>query len=177
VLHRRYVLLESADGLVLLDPAAARERIAYEALRAQDAARVESQRLLVPVLVEVDPREGALVRAQLAAFAETGVEISHFGGRTLRVASLPACITVNDPQRFIDELIHDLTEGTRGAFPRELIARALARRAGSQQAVALELVNRLLAELLACELPYCAPDGRPTLSEISLGEIDRRFRG
>lgn len=176
VLHRRYVLLESADGLVLLDPAAARERIVYEAMRATAGDRVEAQRLLVPVLVELDPRHGDLVRVNLRVLAEAGVEIRPFGGRTVQVATLPACITVTDPQRLVDELVHDLAEGTRGAFAPEIIAKALARRAGSQETAALDRVNRLLAELLACELPYCAPDGRPTLSEVSLAEIERRFR-
>jgi DNA mismatch repair protein MutL len=176
VLHRRYVLLESEDGLVLLDPVAARERIAYEAMRAAGARRVESQRLLVPVLVEADPRDAELLQRHAGALAEAGVELSGFGGRTVQVSALPACIKVRDPQKFVDELLHDLAEGTRVSFAPEVMAKALARRAGVGEVADLAQTPRLLAELLACELPYCAPDGRPTLSEISLAEIDRRFR-
>jgi DNA mismatch repair protein MutL len=176
VLHRRYVLMESDDGLVLMDPVAARERITYERLRPALGGRVEAQRLLSPVLVEVDLRDLELLHRHAAVFLDSGLEIGAFGGRTMQVTALPACVAVADPQRFVDDLLHDLREGTRGGFAPEILAKAMARRAGVEERASLPGTPRLLEELMACELPYCAPDGRPTLSEISLAEIDRRFR-
>ncbi len=177
LLHHRYVLLESEDGLVLFDPRAAKERILYEKLLAQHEAGLETQGLLVPVLLELEPRDLDLALRERMALQEAGIEIEAFGGNTLQIRSLPACMMVDDPRSFLgalmDELLHAATPGSRFAFER--LAKVLARRATASLAPKLGEVAPLLKELFDCHLPYCAADGRPTLSELSLKEIDRRF--
>jgi DNA mismatch repair protein MutL len=58
-----------------------------------------------------------------------------------------------------------------------MLARHLARRAALAEAHRPQEAMKLLEVLFLCELPYCAPDGRPTLSEFSLRELERRFAG
>lgn len=177
LLHDRFVVMQSDDGMVLFDPRAARERIAYEKLMAGKDAEVETQGLLVPELMELDPRDHDLLVREAAALARAGVELDSFGGNTIQIHSLPACLAVRDSKAFIDrlldELLHESTPGERFAFER--VARLLARRAASNAAVRLPETQPLLEELFACELPYCAPDGRPTLTEFSIRELERRF--
>lgn len=177
LLHHRYVLLESEDGLVLFDPRAAQERILYEKLLVQHEAGLETQGLLVPVLLELDPRDLDLALRERMALQEAGIEIEAFGGNTLQIRSLPACLVIDDPRSFLgalmDELLHGAVPGSRFAFGR--LAKVLAKRAASLMAPRLAEVPPLLKELFQCQLPYCAADGRPTLSEFSLKEIDRRF--
>jgi len=177
LLHHRYVLLESEDGLVLFDPKAAKERILYEKLLAQHEAGLETQGLLVPVLLELDPRDLDLALRERMALQEAGIEIEAFGGNTLQIRSLPACLVIDDPRSFLgalmDELLHGAAPGSRFAFER--LAKVLARRATALMAPRLAEVSPLLKELFRCHLPYCAADGRPTLSELSLREMDRRF--
>ncbi len=173
----RFVAMGSGDGLVLLDPRAARERIVYEQLRRD--RRVESQRLLMPVLVELDPREADVVERNLDGLAEAGLEIAPFGGRTFQVTSVPVFLSAGDPQNFLHELIERLIEGAGGAIRHaasDQLARALARQAGAGEPARADRAERLLAELFACELPYCAADGRPTLLELSLTELERKFQ-
>jgi DNA mismatch repair protein MutL len=173
----RFVVMASADGLVLLDPKAARERIVYEQLRRN--RRVESQRLLMPVLVELDPREADVVTRNLEGLAEAGLEISPFGGKTFQVTSVPVFLSAGDPQQFLHELIERLIEGAGGGIRHaagDQLARALARQAGAGERARTERAKRLLDELFACELPYCAADGRPTLIELSLAELERKFQ-
>jgi len=173
----RFVAMSSADGLVLLDPRAARERIVYEQLRRD--RRVESQRLLMPVLVELDPREADVVERNLEGLAEAGLEIEPFGGRTFQVTSVPVFLSSGDPQSFLHELVERLIEGAGGAIRHvagDQLARALARQAGVGEPARADRAERLLRELFACELPYCAADGRPTLLELSLGELERKFQ-
>jgi len=90
---------------------------------------------------------------------------------------LPACLPVDDPRPFLgalmDELLHDSAPGARFAIDR--LARVLAKRASALVTPRLAETAPLLAELFACELPYCAADGRPTLTEFSMKELDRRF--
>ena len=177
LLHHRYVLMESEDGLVVFDPRAGRERIFYERLLRGHEGGLESQGLLVPELLDLDPRDHELVLRERLALAEAGIEVGSFGGNTLQVRSLPACLGVADPRplvaALIDDLLHESVPGGRFAFER--LAKLLARRAAIGMPVRLVETSALLADLFACDLPYCAPDGRPTLSEFSIRELDRRF--
>ena len=179
-LHERFALLESDDGLVLLDPRAARERILYERWLHDAAGRgVESQALLVPVLLEPGPRECELALRHRDEFARAGIELEDFGSGTLRIGSLPEFLHLSDARSFLTGLIDDLaagqSPGARLAF--ELLAKALARRATLAEAPRPQEAMRLLEILFRCDLPYCAPDGRPTLSEFSMRELERRFAG
>jgi DNA mismatch repair protein MutL len=179
LLHQRYVLMESEDGLVIFDPKAAKERIFYEQLIREHGDGIATQGMLVPVLLELDPRDLDAVLRERMALAEVGIEVAAFGGNTLQVSSLPACIPVGEPMKFLgdlmDELLHDVVPGKRFAFER--ISRLLAKKASVGLRASLAETPGLLEELFACELPYCAADGRPTLSEISLKELGRRFGG
>lgn len=177
-LQDRFAILESADGLVLLDPRAARERILYERWLA-NSGPVESQALLVPLLIEPGPRECELALRYRGEFARAGIELEDFGSGTLRVDSLPDFLKMADPRSFvtglIDELGHGQTPGARVAF--DALAKLLARRAALTESPRPQEAMPLLRILFACELPYCAPDGRPTLSELSMKELERRFGG
>ena len=177
MLQQRYAVLESEDGLVLFDPKAARERIFYEQLLNHGDGVLDTQGLLVPVLLELDPRDLELVLRERSALEDAGIEVEAFGGNTLQIRSLPACLAVEDPRAFLgalmDELLHDPAPGARFALDR--LARMLAKKAAALVLPRLAETQPLLAELFTCELPYCAADGRPTLTEFSMKELDRRF--
>jgi DNA mismatch repair protein MutL len=177
MLHQRFVVLESDDGLVLFDPKAARERIFYETLLRQREGGPAAQGLLVPVLLEMDPRDTDLLLRERSALADAGIEVESFGGNTVQVRTLPACLGVDDPRPFIggllDEMLHDSASGARFAFER--LARLLARRAAALVVPRLVEAKPLLDELFTCDLPYCAADGRPTLTEFGMRELERRF--
>jgi DNA mismatch repair protein MutL len=177
LLLHRFVLLESEDGLVLLDPRAARERIHYERLLQREGEGIETQGLLVPVLIELDPRDLDLVLRNRPALADAGIEVEAFGGNTLQIRSMPAALQVDDPRGFfgdlMDELLNESTPG--GRFTADRLARLLAKRATVGLVPKLAETKPLLEELFACSLPYCTPDGRPTLSELGIRELERRF--
>ena len=175
-----YVVLEAHDGLVLMDPTAARERILYERFL-QDAAsgKAESQGLLVPVLLELDARDADVVLRNVDNFAEAGMEVEAFGGDTVQLRGLPAMLTDHDPKKLLLDLVDELADGmgSRGgkALAFEKFAARLAK-VGSQGEVCRgEAVRLLLDELFSCDLPYCRPDGQPTLVQLSLSELGRKF--
>jgi DNA mismatch repair protein MutL len=176
----RFAVLESEDGLVLLDPRAARERILYERwLGGASGNGVEVQSLLVPVLIEPGPRESELALRHREEFALAGIELEDFGSGTLRIGTLPDFLRLSDVRAFVIGLIDDLADGhAPGArFAFEMLAKILARRAAQMEAIRPQEALSLLELLFRCELPYCAPDGRPTLSEFSMRELERRFAG
>ena len=179
LLQRRFVLMESDDGLVLFDPKAARERILYEGMMQHREAGVPVQHLLVPVLLDLDPRDMDLILRERSSLASAGIEIEEFGGNTVQVRSLPEGLGVNDSLGFVRELLDELLHGPvqGGKFAFERLAKLLARRASLLVSPSLEEARHLLDELFRCELPYCAADGRPTMIEFGMRELERRFGG
>ena len=122
-------------------------------------------------------REAQILKKLAPELDRYGLEIEPFGGNTVQVTALPACLGIDDPRPFIgqmlDELLHDPVSGARFALDR--LARVLARRAAASVEPRLAETRPLLGELFACELPYCAADGRPTLTEFGMRELERRF--
>ncbi len=182
-LHDRYIVLEGDEGVVLLDPVAARERVVYEDLikgsQAGEGGGIEAQGLLVPELLELDAVDADLVIRHAAHFLEAGMTVEAFGGSTVKVSSFPFFLKVSDVRAFLLELVDELsaTVGTRRgkAMAFESFAASMARRVGKREPCRIDHADTLLTAMFACDLPYCTPDGRPTLIHISLNELDRKF--
>jgi len=179
-LHDRYIVLEGDEGVVLLDPIAARERVVYEdLLKGGDHGGVSSQGLLVPELLELEALDADLVLRHADHFADAGMIVESFGGGTIKVSSLPSFLELSDIHSFLLELVDELNEtlGTRRgkAMAYESFAASLARRVGRHEPCRIDHADILLESMFDCDLPYCTPDGRPTLIHISLNELDRKF--
>lgn len=177
MLQERYVILESSDGLVLFDPKAARERILFERMAKARKAGMETQNLLVPILTELDPRDLDILLREKMSLMEAGLEIEAFGGNTLQIRSVPACVEIADPESFLDDILEEMLHGpvSAGKFAFERLARIIANKAALRVSPRLSEASALLDELFQCDLPYCAADGRPTLTEYNRKDIDRRF--
>jgi DNA mismatch repair protein MutL len=181
-LHDRYIVLEGDEGAILLDPVAARERIVYEQLLmavSADGGAMSSQGLLVPELLELESLDAELVIRYADHFADAGIQVEAFGGSTVKVNSVPSFLKVSDVRGFLLELVDELHEtvGTRKgkAMAYETFAQGVAKRVGRYEPCSIDHADVLLAAMFACDLPYCTPDGRPTLIHISLTELDRKF--
>jgi DNA mismatch repair protein MutL len=163
----------------LFDPKAARERIIYEGMLQHRESGVPVQHLLVPVLLDLDPRDMDLILRERSSLASAGIEIEEFGGNTVQVRSLPEGLGVGDSLGFVRELLDELLHGPvqGGKFAFERLAKLLARRASLLVSPSLDEARSLLDELFRCELPYCAADGRPTMIEFGMRELERRFGG
>lgn len=180
-LHDTYGLFENADGLVLLSPRAALERILFERILASRQRPVEAQRLLEPVMIDMDVRELDIACKLTPCFEQAGFRIEPFGRRTLRVAAIPALISPAKAEDFMRSLLDDMIAGDaalrRHKNPYEPFAVNLARQSArlEQTGDLLARAEQLLAELFACEIPYCTPAGKPTLVPYALSEIQRKF--
>ncbi|MBK1827669.1 DNA mismatch repair endonuclease MutL [Haloferula rosea] len=177
-LHGRYALLESEDGLVLLDPRAARERILYERWLAIGGV-VESQALLVPLILEPGPREVETMLRHQAVFAEAGFELESFGGGALSVAAIPEFLDPGEIRALLLDVADELVEGAaaRSRFALDRLAKSLARQAALLESPRPGEAMALLKQLFRCDLPYCGADGRPTMTEFSIRELEKRLGG
>jgi DNA mismatch repair protein MutL len=182
VAHGAYALFETKAGLVLLDRRAAHERIWFE--RLQDQFRdgtVPSQRLLLPVALELDPIASALLLARLEFLNGHGFEVVEFGRNFFRIESLPAWMEPADAEPFVRELLGALRDGrlqeSRLDLAREQLARLAAARAVRLGETAGEAaMHALVTQLFACRAPLTSPGGTPTHIELSQGELARRFQ-
>lgn len=181
-LHERYAIFENSEGLVLLAPRAARERILFERLLESNRRPMMSQRLLVPELLELDARDMGVALEAAQQLEQAGFAISRFGRHTLRIEAIPALLPMRDIAPFMQELLQVFTRGevrlNRARNPFEPFARQLAQRYAAREDMEpwLQRPLPLLAELLRCEIPYCTPGGKPTLIPFALSEINRRFQ-
>ncbi len=180
--HGSYALFETVSGLVLLDRRAAHERIWFERLQEQfrDGA-VSSQRLLLPVPLELDPVSSALLLARLEFLNGHGFEVVEFGRNFFRIEGVPAWMEPADAEPFVRELLGALRDGrlqdrdvdtAREQFARLAAAKAV--RLGDS--VGEGEMQLLVTQLFACRAPLTSPGGRPTHIEFSHGELARRFQ-
>lgn len=181
-LHNQYAIFENKEGMVLMSPRAARERIIFERLQESNRRPLESQRLLVPELLELDTRDMGIALEVKPQLEQAGFQLSPFGRNTLRIEAIPAILPLRKVNDFVQDLLRVFTSGevrlTRARSPFEPFARQLARQYAMQEDATAYLQNPLplLATLLECEIPYCSPGGKSTLLPFPMVELNRRFQ-
>jgi DNA mismatch repair protein MutL len=181
VLSRLYVLMEGAEGLVLMDQHAAHERVMFENMRRQmETGGVPTQRLLMPVMLTTSPRDADLLKRNLEALARLGIEAEPFGPHTFKIEALPTFLKTDDPLAWLDQIMEELSGlGGKSSSLRlgeDMIATTVCRHAvKANDRLAEPELKALLKDLFSCEMPYCCPHGRPTLIQISHAELERKF--
>lgn len=181
VLNKLYVLMENQDGLVLVDQHAAHERILFEELRRRmEQQGVPSQRLLLAQTMELAPRDAEWVERNASTLQKMGIGIEPFGQNAFKIDSLPTFLDVSDPVTFVHKVIDGLKSASNGSSPmrlgEEMIAKTVCRHAVKANDPLRYLeVEKLITDLLECELPYCCPHGRPTMIQISHAELEKKF--
>ena len=181
ILNKLYVLMENQDGLVLVDQHAAHERILFEELRRRmEEQGVPSQRLLLAQTFELAPRDAEWVERNTATLQKMGIGIEPFGQNAFKIDSLPTFLDVSDPVSFMRKVIDGLKSASNGSSPlrlgEDMIAKTVCRHAvKANDPLGYLEVEKLISDLLECDLPYCCPHGRPTMIQISLAELEKKF--
>jgi DNA mismatch repair ATPase MutL len=176
-----YVVMETEDGLALMDPHAAHERVLYERFMAQvTRGRIESQGLLMPETVDLPPRDALRVRRHLEVLKKMGFGIAEFGGDAFVVDALPLCFQSATARELLTELGTILeTAGARRSADHlleEQIAQSACKAAVKAHSVLkLEEIENLVMQLAKTEMPYTCPHGRPTIIHISSQELAKKF--
>jgi DNA mismatch repair protein MutL len=172
-----YVLLETDAGIVTINPAAARERIAYERMR---DLKSPSQPLLIPETISLSPADTARIKEAIDILHSMGFSIEEFGRNTFKIDALPQ-IAANIPaESILATISSDLAEpGSRRGGDRwkeEIIAKSIARSfAGAKLKMSPEGAKEMVEELCSCKMPYVCPRGKPVMIFTSNRELDRKF--
>ncbi len=181
VLGKLYILMENSGGLVLVDQHAAHERILFEEMRRRmEQQGVPAQRLLMPMMLQVTPRDADWLSRHSDLLLRAGIGLEPFGSGTFKIDTLPTFLRTSDPSQLLREIIDDLrgttSQTSKVRLGEEMIAKTVCRHAvkANDYLREPELV-RLIQDLLACDLPYCCPHGRPTMIQISYSELEKKF--
>ncbi|MFT8596560.1 DNA mismatch repair endonuclease MutL [Acetobacter orientalis] len=182
-----YVIAVAADGsLVLVDQHAAHERLTHERLREQFlSGTVQSQRLLVPDVVDLPPLQVELLAARQAMLSKLGIELEAFGTDAILVRALPAMLNTSDSVGLLRDLADELEADDAGA-PDEMpsldgrLDAVIARMAchGSIRAgrrLTREEMDALLRQMEATPHAGTCSHGRPTWLKLSKKDLEKLF--
>ena len=180
-IHESFIVAAGRDGLWIVDQHVAHERILFEKiLRERAAGRVETQRLLMPLIIQLTPGqqvEYARIADELHA---VGFETEPFGNRTIAVKAAPAAVASADLEKILADILETAEHEMRGMSMddvRRQIAASLACRAAIKVNMRLDQgkMEWLLGALAATECPMSCPHGRPIALEYSMREILKAF--
>ncbi|MCS7167685.1 MAG: DNA mismatch repair endonuclease MutL [Gemmatales bacterium] len=180
-LHNTYLLVETPDGLLLIDQHALHERILYEHFRKQFQVETPPrQTLLVPEPVDLTPAQAALLLEQSAMLEQVGISISEFGGSTVLVRAVPSCWR-RSAAELVQIAVEYLEEVARVPEPHVLLDELLKRMAcraaiKAGEPLSPEDIAFLLQHRSLVENAHHCPHGRPTALFLSKQELERQFR-
>jgi DNA mismatch repair protein MutL len=171
-----YVVAEGPDGLYLIDQHAAHERIMFEKVQRQRAGRgIDIQGLLEPITFEATPRQAAVMKVHRDDLIDFGFSIEPFGSATYLVRAAPAGLDAKGCIETLRELLD--TPGERADWQERIlqsVACHSAVRAG--QALSQDEMRQLVRELEQTASPHTCPHGRPTMTHLSLAQLEKEFR-
>jgi DNA mismatch repair protein MutL len=176
-----FVVLETGEGLVLMDPHAAHERVLFERyMREATSNRVSSQGLLTPETVDLAPHDALRVRENMELLRKMGFGVSEFGGDSFIIDALPTCLGNASAASLLREVASSFDRGgARGGTERwaeEDIAQAACKAAvKARDKLTLGEMERLVVDLAGAEMPYTCPHGRPTIIFMSFQELYKKF--
>ncbi|WP_129628707.1 DNA mismatch repair endonuclease MutL [Candidatus Oscillochloris fontis] len=174
-----YIVAEAPEGMYLIDQHAAHERITYERLMAQRACgTLESQGLLLPLVVPLAPASSALLLGCPDELAVLGFQLEEWG-EGVRVRTAPATLPSDEIAQAVTELAEHLA-GRGGTTPADryeeiLITLACHTSVRAGQTLSHEEMRQLLRQLEACISPRTCPHGRPTMILLSPTQLERQF--
>lgn len=181
--HDSYIFAETRGGLLIVDQHSAHERVLYEeTLGGYDRGGVASQRLLFPIRLRLSPAEFVLVEELRPLFARTGFEIEPDDGSSAVVHAAPEPHPHFDAERCLREMIAELTEGSelvdaaRSQHQRMALSFACRGAIEAGQRLSAREMSELFDRLFATEQPYRDVHGRPTVVQLSLADLQNRFR-
>lgn len=179
----RYALMDSGNGLIVMNLKAAMQRVWYEKIQKQfKDGQQASQVLLFPIPLELDALAAAAFQEQIDVINRGGFRVELFGRNFYRIEAVPEWLEPAAAEQFIKDvagLIRDAGVLPRGAdVLHEKIAKlAVTEAIQAREDLGEEAIEKLAQQLLECKNPLTCPRGKRAYFEVSLGELERKFGG
>jgi DNA mismatch repair protein MutL len=176
-----FIVAMDDEGLCIIDQHVAHERVLFERIMERLTSQsLESQRLLIPVVLEMPPAERAALISKREALARFGFDIEEFGGESIKVTSVPALLDPNECDSALRALAEDLEGLDRGLRIEDALKQIAATTAchaavKAHYPLTLEKMHHILEELRATAYSTVCPHGRPVMLRITRREIEKNF--
>jgi len=179
-LRRTYIMFEHEDGVVLIDQHSAHERVLFEVFLGQfERGDAPSQRLLLPLTLDLAPAELDALERHRADFERMGYEVAPFGGHTIAVYAVPAPHRRFDAERCLRETLASLTgdrvASTAARHERMLATMACKAAVKAGDVLSADEMRALFVALRDTRLPAHDVHGRATIVQLAWSEVERRF--
>jgi DNA mismatch repair protein MutL len=178
-----YIVAQDDRGLLIVDQHAAHERVLFDRYLAQaEEDRVEVQRLMFPLTVELSPQERILLEDEAEEFRRLGFRVESFGGATVRLDAVPAVAANLEPGALLQELLGDAARARSARASVQELRHRLVTTAACRAAIKVnhaltfEGMQLLLRDLRRTANPTTCPHGRPLIFRVSQDELERAFR-
>jgi DNA mismatch repair protein MutL len=176
-----FIIAMDDEGIAIVDQHVAHERVLFERVMQQlSAGRLESQRLLVPLTIELARPAIEALTGRAGELERFGFEIEGFGASTLKVTAMPAILKAEDCAKALLALGEDLEGLDRGAQLQEALQRIAATTAchaavKANYPLTYEKMTHILDELRATAYSTICPHGRPVMLRLTRREIEKNF--
>jgi DNA mismatch repair protein MutL len=181
-IRNSFILAVNEDGLWIVDQHVAHERVLFERILKQRAAqKVESQRLLMPIVLELSPAQQAIFSEIADELQHNGFEAEPFGARSVAVKVAPAGVDAAAVEHMLHELLDQISREEQSLNLEKIrsrIAASIACHAAIKVNMPLEQnkMDWLLAELAKTDHPMSCPHGRPVVLRYSVKDIQKAFK-
>jgi DNA mismatch repair protein MutL len=177
-----FIIAVDADGIAIIDQHVAHERVLFERVMERlSSGRLESQRLLEPLLVELSPEGRQALLSHAGDLDRLGFGVEEFGGDTVRLTAVPALLGREDAVTAIRALAEDLEGLNRGGEVRDALGRIAATTAchaavKANYPLTHEKLMHILEELRRTAYSTVCPHGRPVMLRLTRREIEKNFQ-
>ena len=176
-----FIIAVDDEGLAIIDQHVAHERVLFERVMERlTTGRFESQRLLVPMVLDLAPSACQALINRTAELERFGFELEGFGGATIKVTAVPALLKIEDCSKALLALAEDLEGLDRGAQVQDALQRIAATTAchaavKANYPLTYEKMAHILEELRATAYSTVCPHGRPVMLRLTRREIEKNF--
>ncbi|MGH9253757.1 MAG: DNA mismatch repair endonuclease MutL [Vicinamibacterales bacterium] len=177
-----FIIAVDDEGIAIIDQHVAHERVLFERIVERlTASRLESQRLLEPLLVEMSAGARQALAAHAAELERTGFELEEFGGGAVRVAAVPALLRREECEAAVRALAEDLEGLDRGSRVSDALNRIAATMAchaavKANYPLTAEKMAHILEELRQTAYSTICPHGRPVMLRLTRREVEKNFQ-
>jgi DNA mismatch repair protein MutL len=176
-----FIIAIDDEGICIIDQHVAHERVLFERIVERLSRGVlESQRLLVPMVLDLAPAERDALLSRAAALGRFGFELEEFGGTSVRLTAAPAILPRDACDTALRALAQDVDGLDRGLEIHDAIKRIAATMAchaavKANDPLTVEKMRHILEELRATAYSTVCPHGRPVMLRITRREVEKNF--
>jgi DNA mismatch repair protein MutL len=177
-----FIIAIDDEGVAIIDQHVAHERVLFErVMESLTAGRLESQRLLTPILIEMSPAQRQALAQHTATLDRFGLELEEFGGDSVRLSAVPAILDPAECEAAVRALGEDLEGLDRGSGVQDALRRIAATMAchaavKANYSLTMEKMRFILEELRRTAYSSVCPHGRPVVLRLSRREIEKNFQ-